>query len=173
MKKIMIVISLTLVLILGIAGLSAGEGKIGLSIGSFYNLALQEKEGNNASKNYFSLAGGFRSKFDGFILNTDIDYQSENQDIDIIYILTSKISLLKEILKSGFYLGAGIEKSYVKWISGATETSEFSYFIQAGWEIPCENLSLALDICYEPSPPFQQDIDTDFISLGIRLLFYI
>jgi len=165
MKKV-IVIGLMLTLILGVADLSIGKEQIGLGIGTFYNIALQ---GKKEGQNYFSLAGGFRSKFNWLILNTDIDYQSENKDIT--YILTSKISLLAEILESGFYLGPGIEKSYVKWVSGITEASEFTYFIQAGWEIPSENVSLALDLCYEPSPPFQQ-IDTDFVSLGIRLLFY-
>jgi len=165
MKKV-IVIGLMLVLILGVVDLSAGKEQIGLGIGTFYNIALQQKDG---SKNYFSLSGGFRSKFNWLILNTDIDYQSESKDIT--YILTSKISLLAEILESGFYLGPGVEKSYVKWVSGITEASKFSYFIQAGWEIPSENVSLALDFYYELSPPFQQ-IDTDFISLGIRLLFY-
>lgn len=109
-------------------------------------------------------------KFDTIILNTDIDYQSENEDIS--YIITSKISLLKEILKSGFYLGAGVEKSYVKWISGDTEMFDFTYFIQAAWEIPGENVSLALDLSYELSPFLQQGIDADFIGLGVRLLFY-
>jgi len=168
MKKIMI-IALALVLILGIAGLSSGKNKIGLTIGTFYNIALPQKGETNGNNNHFSLTGGFRSKFDTIILNTDIDYQSENENEDITYIITSKISLLKEILTSGLYLGAGIEN---KWISGVTETPDFTYFIQAGWEIPGENVSLALDVSYELSPFLQQGIDADFIGLGIRLLFY-
>ncbi len=169
MKKIMI-IALVLVLILGTAGLSSGKNKIGLSIGTFYNIALPQKGETNGNNNHFSLMGGFHLKFDTIILNTDIDYQSEKEDIT--YIITSKISLLKEILTSGFYLGAGIQKSFIKWASGDKEDSDFTYFIQAGWEIPGENVSLALDVSYELSPFLQQGMDVDFIGLGIRLLFY-
>lgn len=169
MKKIMIV-ALALVLITGTAGLSSGKNKIGLTIGTFYNIALPGRGETNGDNNYFSLSGGFRLKFDQIILNTDIDYQFENDDVT--YILSSKISLLREILKSGFYLGAGVEKSYIKLISGVAETSEFTYFIQIAWEIPGENVFLALDLCYKLSPFLQQNIDTDFIGLGIRLLFY-
>jgi hypothetical protein len=169
MKKIM-TIALALVLVLGTAGLSSEKNKIGLTIGTFYNIALPQKGETNGKNNHFSLTGGFRLKFDTTILNTDIDYQSENEDIT--YIITSKISLLKEILTSGFYLGAGIQKSFIKWASGDKEDSDFTYFIQAGWEIPGENVSLALDVSYELSPFLQQGIDADFIGLGIRLLFY-
>lgn len=169
MKKI-IIVAFTLVLILGIAGLSRGKNKIGLTIGTFYNIALPKRGESNGDNNYFSLTGGFRLKFDSIILNTDIDYQSENKDIS--YIITSKISLLKEILKSGFYLGAGAQRSFIKWASGDKEDSDFTYFIQAGWEIPGENVSLALDLSYELSPFLQQGIDADFIGIGVRLLFY-
>ena len=113
---------------------------------------------------------GFRSKFNTIILNTDIDYQSENEDI--IYIITSKISLLKGIRNSGLYLGGGIRKSFIKWASGGREDSDFTYFLQASWEIPAENVSLALDVSYEMSPLLKQGIAADFIRLGIRLLFY-
>ncbi len=169
MKKIMI-IALALVLILGTAGLSSGKNKIGLTIGTFYSVALPQKGDTNGNNNHFSLTGGFRSRFDTIILNTDIDYQSENEDIT--YIITSRISLLKEILTSGFFLGGGIQKSFIKWSSGDKEDSDFTYFIQAGWEIPGENVSLALDVSYELSPFLEQGIDADFIGLGIRLLFY-
>jgi len=169
MKKIMIIV-LASVLVLGIAELSSGKNKIGLTIGTFYNIALPGEGETNIENDHFSLTGGFRLKFDTIILNTDIDYQSENEDIT--YIVTSKISLLKEILRSGFYLGAGVQKSFIKWTSGDEEPSNFTYFIQAGWEIPGENVSLALDVCYELSPFFQQGMDVDFIGLGIRLLFY-
>jgi hypothetical protein len=169
MKKIIIIV-LASVLVLGIAELSSGENKIGLTIGTFYNIALPGGEETSGDNNHFSLTGGFRSKFDTIILNTDIDYQSENEDIT--YIITSKISLLKEILTSGFYLGAGIQKSFIKWASGYKENSDFTYFIQAGWEIPGENVSLTLDVSYELSPFLQQGMDVDFIGLGIRLLFY-
>lgn len=100
MKKIMIIV-LTLVLILGTVELSSGKNKIGLSIGTFYSMALPQKGDTNGNNNHFSLTGGFRSRFDTIILNTDIDYQSENEDIT--YIITSRISLLKEILRSGFF----------------------------------------------------------------------
>ena len=169
MKKA-VIIALALMLILGIRGLSKGQNKIGLTIGTFYNIALPETGETNGNNNHFSLMGGFRSRFNTIILNTDIDYQSENEDV--AYIITSKISLLKKILKGGFYLGAGIQKSFIKWASGDKEDPDFTYFIQAGWEIPGENASLALDVCYELSPFLQQGIDADFIGLGIRLLFY-
>ena len=169
MKKIMIIV-LTLVLILGTVGLSSAKNKIGLTIGTFYSMALPQKGDTNGNNSHFSLTGGFRSRFDTIILNTDIDYQSENEDIT--YIITSRISLLKEILTSGFFLGGGIQKSFIKWASGDKEDSDFTYFIQAGWEIPGENVSLALDVSYELSPFLQQGIDADFIGLGIRLLFY-
>ena len=170
MKKLRVT-SLVLVLILVIVvQSSAARMKIGLGVGTSYSVAIEKQANTNGDKNHFSLVGGFRARFNRLILNTDLDYQSESPDIT--YILTSRISLLTEVLRGGFYLGAGIQKSYVKWTSGVTEVSDFAYFVQAEWEIPGETASLALDLCYELSP-FHQNIDTDFISLGLRLLFYL
>ena len=72
MKKIKIIV-LALVLIFGIAGLSSAKNGISLTIGSFYNIALPQNGETNGSNNHFSLTGGFRSKFDTIILNTEID----------------------------------------------------------------------------------------------------
>lgn len=172
MKKL-IVASSMLVLILAFVQSSAARMEIGLGVGTSYSVAIEKQASTNGDKNHFSLVGGFRARFNRLILNTELDYQSENEDIT--YILTSRVSLLTEPLKSGFYLGAGIQSSHVKWISGITEGSDdFTYFVQAGWEIPGETASLTLDFYYELSPFHPQNgVDTDFIGLGIRLLFYL
>ena len=168
MKKTMI-LALASVFVLAIPTICGAKTRIGLAFGTFYSVVLPQGQDTDTS-NHFSLTGGFRSKFDTIILSTDIDYQSENEDFT--YVITSKISVLKEVFRSGFYLGGGVEKSFIKWASGHKEDSDFTYFVQGSWEIPGENVSLALDIFYELTPLLKQGIDARFLGIGIRLLFY-
>ena len=167
MRKLLIS-ALVLVLVLGITGSSVAG--LGLGMGTRYHVALKDIDGTDFDQNHLSFLGSLRYKVSWFILDADVDYRPKAGDVT--YSLTAKISFLFDILGTGFYVGAGVEKTYVKWASEDPEWSDLGYVLQAGKEIGLSDLSLILDAYYESATLSLKDIDTDFITFGLRLLWY-
>ena len=159
---------LVLALVLGVTGSSFA--RVGLGMGTRYHVALKDIQGTDFDKSHLSFLGGLRFKVIWLILDADVDYRPKVGDVT--YSLTPKISFLLDILGTGFYAGAGIEKTYVKWASEEPEWSDLSYVLQVGKEIGLGHLSLILDAYYESATFSLKDIDTDFISFGARLFWY-
>ena len=167
MRKLLIVL-IVLALVLGLTGSSFA--RVGLGVGGRYHMALKDIPGTEFDQSHLSFLGGLRFKVIWLILDADVDYRPGVGDVT--YSLTPKISFLVDILGTGFYAGAGIEKTYVKWALEEAEWSDFTYVLQAGREISLGPLSLILDAYYESPSPFSQEIDTNFITFGARLFWY-
>ena len=167
MKKLLIA-ALVVVLVLGVTGSSFAE--LGLGVGTRYHVALKDIEDTDFDQNYLSFLGGLRYRVGWFILDADVDYRPKAGDVT--YSLTPKVSFLFDILGTGFYAGAGIEKTYVEWASEESEWSDLGYVLQAGKEIGLGPVSLILDAYYDSETFSVKDIDTDFITFGARLLWY-
>ncbi len=167
MRKLLIA-ALILTLVLGVTGSSFAG--LGLGMGTRYHVSLKDIEGTDFDQNHLSFLAGLRYKVSWLILDADVDYRPKAGDVT--YSLTPKISFLVDILGTGFYVGAGIEKTYVKWASEEPEWSDLGYVLQAGKEIGLGPLSLILDAYYDSAALPLKDIDTDFITFGARLLWY-
>jgi len=162
---------IVLALVLGLSGSSFA--RVGLGVGTRYHVALKDIPGTDFDQNHLSFLGGLRLKVIWLVLDADVDYRPGVGDV--AYSLTPKISFLVDILGTGFYGGAGIEKTYVKWVSEDPEWSDLIYVVQVGREIGLGPLSLSLDAYYEyyGSETFSlKDIDTNFITFGARLFWY-
>jgi len=169
-RKLFIALIVVL-LVLGLAGSSSA--RVGLGIGSRYHVPLKDIEGTEFDQSHLSFLGGLRFKVIWLILDADVDYRPGVGDV--AYSLTPKISFLVDILGTGFYAGAGIEYTYVKWVSEDLEWSDLIYVVQVGREIGLGPLSLSLDAYYEyyGSETFSlKEIDTNFITFGARLFWY-
>lgn len=167
MRKLVIVV-IVVTLVLGMSGSSFAQ--VGFGLGTRYHVPLKDIPDTDFDKSHLSLLGGLRFKATWFILDIDVDYRPKMGDVT--YSLTPKASFLVDILGSGFYAGAGIEETYVKWASEESEWSELTYVLQVGKEIDLESLSLILDAYYESANFSLKDIDTNFITFGARLLWY-
>lgn len=167
MRKLLIG-ALVLALVLGLS--KSSFARVGLGIGSRYHVALKDVQGTDFDQSHLSFLGGLRFKVTWLILDADVDYRPKVGDVS--YSLTPKLSFLVDILGTGFYAGAGIEKTYLKWASENGEWSDPTYVLQVGREIGLGPLSLILDVYYEPTSPSLKDIDTNFITLGARLFWY-
>jgi len=167
MRKLLIG-ALVLALVLGLS--RSSFARVGLGIGSRYHVALKDVPGTDFDQSHLSFLGGLRFKVTWLILDADVDYRPKVGDVS--YSLTPKLSFLVDILGTGFYAGAGIEKTYLKWASETGEWSDPTYVLQVGREIGLGPLSLILDVYYEPTSPSLKDIDTNFITLGARLFWY-
>ena len=168
MRKLLIA-ALVLALVLGVTGSSLAQ--VGLALGARSHVPLKDIPNTDFDKNHLSLLGGLRCKAAWFIVDADIDYRPKMGDVT--YSLTPKVSFLVDILGSGFYAGAGIEKTYVEWASEKSEWSDLYYVLQVGVEIGGGSPSLILDTYYD-SPTFSlKDIETEFITFGARLLWYL
>ncbi len=170
MRKFFIAL-IVLLLVLGLTGSSFA--RVGLGIGTRYHMALKNIPGTEFDQSHLSFLGGLRLKVIWLILDADVDYRPGVGDVT--YSLTPKISFLVDILGTGFYAGAGIEKTYLKWASEDPEWSDLIYVVQVGREISLGPLSLSLDAYYEyyGSGTFSlEEIDTNFITFGARLFWY-
>ncbi len=169
LKKI-IVAAAVLVLLLGIG--TSSFAAVGLGAGARYHVALKNIPGTSFEESHLSFLGGLRLKVVWFILDADLDYRPLPQE-DVIYSLTPKLSFLVDILGTGFYAGAGLEKTYMKWTSQTPEWSDLTYVLQVGREMNLGPLSLVLDAYYESLAFSLKDIDTKFITFGARLFWYL
>ena len=167
MRKLVIA-ALVLALVVGVTGSSLAQ--VGLTLGARSHVPLKDIPDTDFDKNHLSLLGGLRFKAGWFILDADIDYRPKQGDVTSS--LTPMISFLVDILESGFYAGAGVQKTYVEWASEKSEWSDLYYVLQVGVEIGGGSPSLVLDAYYD-SPTFSvKDIDAQFITFGARLLWY-
>jgi len=166
-RKLLIVL-IVLALVLGLTGSSFA--RVGLGVGGRYHMALKDIPGTEFDQSHLSFLGGLRFKLIWLILDADVDYRPGVGDVT--YSLTPKISFLVDILGTGFYAGAGVEKTYVKWALEEAQWSDLTYVLQVGREISLGPLSLILDAYYESPSPFPQEIDTNFITFGARLFWH-
>jgi len=160
--------ALVLALVLGLS--ESSFARVGLGVGSRYHVALKDIPGTDFDQSHLSFLGGLRFKVMWLILDADVDYRPKVGDVT--YTLTPKLSFLVDILGTGFYAGAGIEKTYLKWASEKGEWSGLTYVLQVRREIGLGPLSLILDAYYEPTSPSLKDIDTNFITFGALLFWY-
>jgi len=156
MKKL-ILISVTIIMVLGLTQSCLGKGNRGIGLGAHYK------------DNYLSYVASLRTKIGLIMIDSSLDYCPPMDEIS--YVLTPRISLFVNILGTRFYAGSGIEISYT---SGTSEWSDLVYILQGGWEIfRLGAVSLNLDAqCKLLSlfPP--QDINPEPVTFGARLLVY-
>jgi len=159
-----------IVLIIGLVYSCPVVGKVGIGLGTHYNVALRDIDISNFDDSHLSYVVSLRTKAAWIMLDGGLKYRPNLGDIS--YTFSPRISFLVDILGSGIYGGAGIQKTYTQWTSGTSEWSNLTYLLQAGWEVRLGALSLSLDAQYE-SPIFSlQDINTDFITFGARVFIY-
>ncbi len=168
-KKIGLIVTV-IILITGLA-YSSALAKIGIGLGTHYNVALKEIDISSFDKSHLSYVASVRGKAAWFMLDGSVDYRPNPGD-DISYIISPRISVLVDILGSGIYGGVGVQKTYIQWTSITPEVSDLAYLLQAGWEISLGALSVALDAQYESPVPSFQDIDPGFITFGARVFLY-
>jgi len=168
-KKIGLLVGAT-ILLAGLVQSFSAAGKMGVGLGTHYNVALKDIDISEFDNSHLSYLASLRAKVTWIMLDGTLDYRPCTGDIS--YTLSPRISFLVDLLGSGMYGGVGIQSTYVKWVSGTPEWSNFVYLLQAGWEVRLGVLSLSLDAQYE-SPVFSlQDINTDFITFGARVFLY-
>ena len=167
-KKIGLIVTV-IILITGLT-YSSALAKIGIGLGTHYNMALKDIDISSFDKSHLSYLASVRAKAAWFMLDGSFDYRP-NPGGDISFTLSPRISFLADILGSGIYGGVGVQKTYVHRTLGTSEWSNLAYILQAGWEISLGALSLALDAQYE-SPVFSLDIDPGFITFGARIFLY-
>jgi hypothetical protein len=166
-----LVVALITSLVLGIAGTSFGASR-GIAIGTRYHMPAKDIAGTDFDESHLSFSGGFRYKANGLILDVDVDYRPTAGDVT--YSITPKVSLLFDLMILPIYAGAGAQKTYVKWSSGDGEWGDLTYVLQAGAEIiDLGSLTLLLDAYYDSSVLSLRDIDAGFITLGLRLIWYL
>ena len=160
-----------IVLVIG-STYSTASGKIGIGLGTHYNVALKDIDSSSFDNSHLSYVASVRGKAAWFILDGSLNYRP-NPGVDIALTLSPRISFLVDILGSGIYGGVGVQKTYIGWTLVPPEWSNLAYILQAGWEIGLGALSLSLDAQYE-SPIFSlQDIDVNYITFGARIFFLL
>jgi len=159
-----------IVLIIGLVYSFPALGEVGIGLGTHYNVALKEIDISNFDNSHLSYVASLRTKTAWIMLDGGLEYRPNLGDIS--YTVSPRISFLVDILGSGIYGGAGVQKTYIQWTSGTSEWSNLTYLLQAGWEVRLGAISLTLDAQYE-SPIFSvQDINTDFVTFGARVFIY-
>jgi len=170
MRKKIGLVGGVIVLIIGLGQFCPTPGKMGIGLGTHYNVALKDIDISNFDNSHLSYVASLRTKTAWVMLDGSLDYRPNLGDIS--YAFSPRLSFLIDILGSGIYGGVGVQKTYIQWTSGGSEWSNLAYVLQAGWELGLGDVSLSLDAQYE-SPVFSlQDINTDFITFGARIFLY-
>jgi len=164
--------------------MGSGKPRTGIGIGAHYHTdsgALEDVDSENAESGdtgsndkYLSYLIGVKFRPNSsWAIDTAVEYHPSEGNVS--YIFAPRISLL---FGHGFYLGAGIERRYVKLKSGESDWNDETCLVQAGLEIPLgRDNALNIDAYYgveewSDVSDIISDYDSDRLTYGLRFYHY-
>ena len=162
----------------------SGKPRAGIGIGAHYHTDLGaledaesedvESEDTESKDKYLSYIIGLKFRPNSsWAIDTAVEYHPSEREVS--YIFAPRVSLL---FGQGFYLGAGVERRYVKLKSGESDWNDETCLVQAGFEIPLgRDNALNIDAYYgleewSDVSDIISDYDSDRLTYGLRFYHY-